>query len=94
MYSYLSFWNHFNNSNKQQSLLLLLVYVQSPASATKQTTTTVAAAEMEGDRQWYSYATSLAAITDEIQNNVEDIQKKRSKRSPKAGNNKKQSVYG
>ena len=30
---------------------------------------------MEGDYHGYSYATSLAAITDEIQNNVEDIQK-------------------
>ena len=49
--------------------------MQSPASATKQTTTTVTAAEMEGDRHGYSYATSLAVITDEIQNNVEDIQK-------------------
>ena len=40
-----------------------------------QTTTIVAAAEMEGDRDGYSYATYLAVIMDEIQNNVEDIQK-------------------
>ena len=75
MYNYLSFWNDFNSSDEQQSSPPILVYVQSPAAATKQTTTTVAAAEMEGNRHGYSYATLPAAITDEIQNNVEDIQK-------------------
>ena len=75
MYSYLSFWNDFNSSNEQQSPFPLLVYVQSPASATKQTATTEVAAEMEGDRHGYSYTTSLAAVTDEIQIHVEDIHK-------------------